>query len=107
MFSWTVLFAIPVTSSISRTLTLRSSIIRPLTVTEFSSLCEGLGLPLFLWIIIQCHLAIFKFVVPHRHFLSAENVLALTHTNLQWISLWLTPSACKNLTTTRTSFQSH
>jgi hypothetical protein len=28
----------------------------------------------FLWISIQCHLAIFKFVRPHGHFLAAENV---------------------------------
>jgi hypothetical protein len=33
-----------------------------------------------LWIIMQCHLAIFKLVAPHRHFLKAEKVLAVnTH----------------------------
>jgi hypothetical protein len=30
-----------------------------------------------LWIIIQCHLANFKFVALQRHFLSAENILAV------------------------------
>jgi hypothetical protein len=32
----------------------------------------------YLWIIIQYCLAIFKFVAPHRHFLLAENILAIS-----------------------------
>jgi hypothetical protein len=40
----------------------------------------------FLWIVSQCRLAIFKFLVPHRHFLWAENILGV-NTNLWWNSL--------------------
>jgi hypothetical protein len=46
MISWTVLFAIPITSAISWTLTLHSSFIKPSTVIQFSSVCGALGLPL-------------------------------------------------------------
>jgi hypothetical protein len=36
-----------------------------------------LSASVFLWIIIQCCFAIFKFVEPHRYFPSVENVVAL------------------------------
>jgi hypothetical protein len=46
MIPWTMFFAMPVTSAISRTFTLRSFLIKPSTLTQFSSVCEALGLPL-------------------------------------------------------------
>jgi hypothetical protein len=76
-------------------------------VAQFSLVCEALGMPLFL---IQCCSAIFKYVGPHRHFVSAKNLLALnTHwpvTNLA-VSLLLAKIWLPQASQTWNNFQSH
>jgi hypothetical protein len=60
------------------------TLIFPYQTFDNDTIFIGMGGPwsvrLFLWIIIQYRSAIFKFVTPHRHFLSAEDVLLInTH----------------------------
>jgi hypothetical protein len=42
----------------------QTSLIKPSAVTQFSAVCEVLGLPLYLWLIIQGRSAIFEFTAP-------------------------------------------
>jgi hypothetical protein len=83
----------PVTSAISQTLSLRSSLIRPSTVAQFSWVWGPWSVFVFFWIIIQCRSAILKFVAPHRHFLLAKNVLPV-NARYPMMNLALTHSCC-------------
>jgi hypothetical protein len=60
------------------------------------------GVCVFIWIITQSRSAISKFAAPHRHFLSAGNVLAV-NTHYPAINLALSHFFCSQKSITRTS----
>jgi hypothetical protein len=57
----------PVMSAISRTLTLRASLIKPSTMTIIISVQGLQSASVFLLIVIQCRSAIFNFVAAHNN----------------------------------------